>query len=111
MNAHSPVRFGNRGFTLVELLVVIAIIGILASIVVPNVPKFIRKAKYADAVSEIEGIDLALVGILSDTGRSSFKEFLKPPGEAANVPALRKFYLDTGRSVDGTQPDYPYTFE
>ncbi len=61
------------GFTLVELLVVIAIISILAGIVIPNVPKYINKARATRAYAEIKGIDLALTKMLTDAGRSDFK--------------------------------------
>lgn len=61
------------GFTLVELLVVIAIISILAGIVIPNVPKYINKARAVRAFSEVKGIDLALTKMLTDAGRSDFK--------------------------------------
>lgn len=61
------------GFTLVELLVVIAIISILAGIVIPNVPKYINKARATRAFAEIKGIDLALTKMLTDAGRSDFK--------------------------------------
>lgn len=61
------------GFTLVELLVVIAIISILAGIVIPNVPKYINKARAVRAYSEVKSIDLALTKMLTDAGRSDFK--------------------------------------
>ncbi|HRI89097.1 MAG TPA: prepilin-type N-terminal cleavage/methylation domain-containing protein, partial [Candidatus Hydrogenedentes bacterium] len=61
------------GFTLVELLVVIAIIAILAGIVIPNVPKYINKARATRAQAEIKGIDLALTKMLTDVGRTDFK--------------------------------------
>ncbi len=61
------------GFTLVELLVVIAIISILAGIVIPNVPKYINKARATRAFAEIKGIDLALTKMLTDVGRSDFQ--------------------------------------
>jgi len=117
MNTQTPMRSENRGFTLVELLVVIAIIGILAGIVVPNVPRYIMNAKYADAVTEINGIDTSLVGILSDTGRSSFKEFFSPRSAAYddndNVinQDLANFYVligadDTGDRLNTVLDNY-----
>jgi len=74
----SGMKYGRarKGFTLVELLAVIAIIGILAAIVVPNVARYIARSRVAKAVSEINNAELALTGALSDTGRSSFREFL-----------------------------------
>ena len=76
MRILSDTGQGRAGFTLIELLAVIAIIGILASIVVPNVTRYIARAQVTKAVSEIKNADTALAGMLSDTGRSSFKDFL-----------------------------------
>ena len=105
MNTQSPSTRRERGFTLVELLVVIAIIGILAGIVVPNVPRYIMRSQYASAVSDITNAETALVGVLSDAGRSNFREFLVPIGDVAddcanyNNSDLVNFYHWTGRDT------------
>lgn len=68
------------GFTLVELLVVIAIISILASIVVPNVGRYIARGRVTKAASEIRGAELALTQVLADAEVNSFRNLLKNPG-------------------------------
>lgn len=126
MNTTTKTERKTQGFTLVELLVVIAIIGILATIVVPNVVDNMRRARVARALSEVKGAEQALTTMLTDTGRSNFTEFLSPAGRTAlanvtapgalsnNANAVRtvaRFYneffynlLRQGRNVSGTIP-------
>ncbi len=63
----------NEAFTLVELLVVIAIIAILAGIILPNVPRYIAKARMVRAYGEVKNIDLALTKMLTDANRQDFR--------------------------------------
>jgi len=71
-------RRAERGFTLVELLVVMAIISILAAIVVPNVQRYIVRARVARAVSEINGAELAMTALLTDAGKSNLNQLFNP---------------------------------
>ena len=68
------VMKSKRGFTLVELLVVMAIIAILASIVVPNVVRYISRARLTRAISEVNGMQLSLTAILTDAGRGNMSQ-------------------------------------
>lgn len=76
----------NRGFTLVELLVVMAIIAILASIVVPNVQRYIVRARVTRAVAEISGMEMSLTAITTDAGRGNFGQMLKKNAVREVVP-------------------------
>jgi general secretion pathway protein G len=50
----------NRGFTLIELMVVIVILGILATLIVPNIMDAPDDAKIAKAKVDISAIETAL---------------------------------------------------
>ena len=49
-------RTSQAGFSLVELMVVVAIIGVLAAVAVPNVTKYIAKARQSEAKTNLSSI-------------------------------------------------------
>ncbi len=49
-------RAGQAGFSLVELMVVVAIIGVLATLAIPNVSKFLAKARQSEAKTQLSAV-------------------------------------------------------
>ena len=47
------MKLNNKGFSLVELMVVVAIIGILASVAVPAINKYMAKARQSEAKTNL----------------------------------------------------------
>lgn len=53
------IKNSQSGFSLIELMVVVAIIGILATVAVPQVNKFMAKAKQSEAKASLSAIHTA----------------------------------------------------
>lgn len=52
----SKLRKSQKGFSLVELMVVVAIIGVLASIAVPSINKYLAKARQTEAKTQLSSL-------------------------------------------------------
>src|SRR5687767_11558325 len=68
----------SGGFTLIELMVVVAIIGILAAVAIPAFMKNARKAKTAEATTNVKK--------LYDGARSYYEEELVARGSTTPIP-------------------------
>lgn len=85
------------GFTLIEILVVIVVLGVLASLVGPNVFRHVGSAKDATARSQIEMLGAALDAYRLDHGRyptssDGLEALMRAPGSDRQWkgPYLRK---------------------
>jgi len=98
---------GNRrGFTLAEVMVVIVIIGLLATLVVPNVLQKLAKANVVKAKADIHTIALAVTGYAVENGGrepESIDALITPDANGHT-------YLD--RETLPTDPwGHPYVYE
>jgi general secretion pathway protein G len=59
---------GSNGFTLIEIMVVIIILGLLATLVIPNITGYTEKAKREKARADIASLEGALELFKADNG-------------------------------------------
>jgi len=77
---HAP-RAGRRGFTLAELMVVVVIIGLLATLVVPNVLGNLGKAQVTKAKADLAALAGGIKGYaIQNAGRypESLEQLVTP---------------------------------
>lgn len=59
-------RFSRKGFTLIELLLVVAIIGVVASILIPNLIHALQKSRQKRAMADIRSVGGAWFSWMTD---------------------------------------------
>ena len=99
-----PSRARREGFSLAELMVVIVILGLLATIVVPNVYKYLFKANTTIARTQITSICQAIDNYaIENAGRPPDNiDILVTPDENGHT------YLNGGLPLDPWKNPYVY---
>jgi general secretion pathway protein G len=87
-------RRRRSGFSLAELMVVIVIIGLLATLVVPQVSRFLFQGKRAKAESDISQLVMTIDSFYAIKGRfpESLEELTIP--DESGEPFLRRLPVD-----------------
>ena len=94
------IKRGERGFTLIELLIVVAILGVLASVVIPNVGRFLGRGDEEARRTEFHNLASAIIAMMVDNNLASIPN---PYAWAAAGTAYNYMGDDpaTGAAVEG----------
>ncbi|HWM90419.1 MAG TPA: prepilin-type N-terminal cleavage/methylation domain-containing protein [Thermoanaerobaculia bacterium] len=112
------VTAGQKGFTLIELLIVIAIIGIIASMLIPNMLDAMNKAKQKRTIADVRITGTAMFSWLTDqvgaaaAGQSNSNVVLSSYGSPKPIATLESLlspqYLQVVPPIDGWKFPYEY---
>ena len=86
----------ERGFTLIELITVIAIVGVLFTVLIPNLVRAHERALYASAVSTLHNLGTHISSCASDY---NFESFPTDIGAGARPTECLNFTWPTGSDV------------
>ncbi|MBZ0111335.1 MAG: prepilin-type N-terminal cleavage/methylation domain-containing protein [Thermoanaerobaculia bacterium] len=81
-------RNRETGFTLIELLIVVAIIGILASMLIPNLLDALQKAKQKRSMADARIVGTAMMSWLSDRSQAMAAGAALDDVDMANYPVI-----------------------
>ncbi len=96
-HTHSSKKHNQQGFTLIELMVVIVILGLLASIVVPNIMSRTEQAKVEKARTDIAALESALKLYRLDNGKyPTVEQGLKSLVQKPEVDPIPKKWKTNG---------------
>ena len=85
-------KVSERGFTLIEILIVVAIIGLIASLIAPNLIGRFERSKEEVAKAQIEMLSSAVQAFMIDLGRypNSLEELVNLQDPKWRGPYLSK---------------------
>lgn len=118
MNCHLHIRQkGQRGFTLIELLIVVAVIGIIVSMLIPNLLDAFQKAKQKRTMGDMKVIGTAMFSWLTDqsaaaaagaSGTVDLTQYGTQLAPSDLTTVLVSQYIQSIPTLDGWQSPYQY---
>ncbi|WP_435547435.1 type II secretion system protein GspG [Desulfobacterium sp. N47] len=85
-------KYSQQGFTLIEILIVVIIIGLIASLVAPNLMSRFERSKEEIAKAQVEMLSSSVMSFKLDMNRypTSFEELTKSTDPKWRGPYLSK---------------------
>ncbi|HEV3459691.1 MAG TPA: prepilin-type N-terminal cleavage/methylation domain-containing protein [Thermoanaerobaculia bacterium] len=119
MHCHLNIRRkGQRGFTLIEMLIVVAVIGIIVSMLIPNLLDAFQKAKQKRTMGDMKIIGTAMFSWITDqsaaaaAGATASQVDLTQYGTQLSVAdmttVLVSQYIQSIPTLDGWKSPYQY---
>ena len=117
MSVIKSFRRGEKGFTLIEIVIVVSILGIISSVIVPNVGGFLGTANLAAANNEVAAVTTASRAFYADTDSwpvdsdSLYPVYLSKEAEARYSFDSNTGWIDVGSGDEGNWGALGFTYD